>query len=84
MTLRTTRAARWTLSGVLAIFLLSIPLAAQTPGLVGNPSPANGAVGVPTAVALSWSAATDARRYDVRLGTTASPPVVARNVNGTT
>jgi hypothetical protein len=46
-------------------------------------SPANGATGVPAAQALAWNAAANATSYDVYLGTSTSPPLVA-TVSGTT
>jgi endonuclease/exonuclease/phosphatase family metal-dependent hydrolase len=72
----TRRALSWALLG---LWLAPASVFAQTPGQVSNPTPANGATNVATTTALSWSAATDAIRYDVRLGTTNPPPIVARN-----
>jgi endonuclease/exonuclease/phosphatase family metal-dependent hydrolase len=63
--------------------VLPAALLAQ-PGQVSNPVPANGATNVPTTTALSWSAATHAVRYDVRLGTTVPPPLVVRGSKETT
>lgn len=84
MTQRHTPSARLGGTAALAVLLLSISASAQNPGQVSSPSPADGAAGVSTAAALSWADALDARRYDVRLGTTPSPPIVSRNHNGTT
>jgi len=72
-------------AAVLVLFALVLPGAAsaQTPGQVANPAPPTGAAQVPITTALSWSAAPNATRYDVRLGTTTTPPIVERNVNAT-
>jgi hypothetical protein len=58
---------------------------AQCPavGAASNPNPVNGATNVSTSVTLSWSAASNATKYDVYFGTTASPPLVAPDVIGT-
>jgi endonuclease/exonuclease/phosphatase family metal-dependent hydrolase len=68
---------------LVALVLVSGPVAAQTPGPASGPVPANGAVQVPLTTALSWTAAPNATRYDVRLGTTTTPPIVERNHNET-
>ena len=52
------------------------------PGALANPSPANGATGVPLTPALTWSAASNATSYDVYFGTAASP-ALAGNTTGT-
>ena len=57
---------------------------AQKVGPASNPSPSAGATAVATTIALSWSAGTDARRFDVRFGTQSPPPVMARNLTVTT
>jgi hypothetical protein len=62
-----------------------LTLYTRTPATVGAPvlaSPANGATGVAAGAALSWTAAANATSYDVYLGTTASPALVA-TVTGT-
>jgi phosphatidylserine/phosphatidylglycerophosphate/cardiolipin synthase-like enzyme len=46
------------------------------PGIPGSPNPANGVSSVATNATLSWSAA-GATSYDVRLGTTTTPPTVS-------
>jgi phosphatidylserine/phosphatidylglycerophosphate/cardiolipin synthase-like enzyme/regulation of enolase protein 1 (concanavalin A-like superfamily) len=46
------------------------------PGTPGSPTPASGATGVATNATLSWSASS-ATSYDVRLGTTSTPPTVS-------
>lgn len=63
--------------------LTSTSLLAQKPGQVSNPNPPNGATNVSTTPTLSWSPGTDARRYDIRFGTSNPPPVVVRNHSGT-
>lgn len=57
---------------------------AQKVGPATNPSPSAGATAVATTTALSWSAGTDARRFDVRFGTQSPPQVVVRNLTVTT
>ena len=57
--------------------------AAALPATPTLASPGNGASGVSSAPALSWSAATGATSYDIYLGTSTSPAYVA-NVSGTT
>jgi hypothetical protein len=52
------------------------------PGTPGNPAPANGAAGVSTTPALSWSAGSGATSHDVYFGTSPSPPLVT-NTTGT-
>src|SRR5688572_30567283 len=70
---------------VAAIVLLTPAVAlAQKVGPASNPSPGAGATAVATNTALSWSAGTDARRFDVRFGTQSPPPVVVRNLSVTT
>ncbi|HXW06899.1 MAG TPA: endonuclease/exonuclease/phosphatase family protein [Vicinamibacterales bacterium] len=76
----TTAARRAIATTAACVLLMVLPARAQSPAPASNPSPANGAVGVAVGVTLSWSAGSDARRFDVRLGTTPSPPVVARNL----
>ena len=49
------------------------------PGTATTPAPSDGAAGVSTTTALSWTA-TNASSYDVRFGTSSSPPVVATNL----
>ena len=50
----------------------------QMPGVPTSPSPANGASGVdPASPQLAWAPASDAIEYDVRFGTSPSPPLVA-------
>lgn len=66
------------------ISLTSPVLLAQKPGQVSNPDPADGATNVSTTPTLSWSPGTDARRYDIRFGTSNPPPLVVRNHSGTT
>lgn len=63
--------------------LTSTALLAQKPGQVSNPDPANGATNVSVTPTLSWSPATDARRYDIRFGTSNPPPVAVRNHSAT-
>jgi regulation of enolase protein 1 (concanavalin A-like superfamily) len=46
------------------------------PGTPANPSPSNSATGVATSPTLTWSA-TNATSYDVKFGTTNTPPVVS-------
>lgn len=54
------------------------------PGAPSNPSPADGAAGVPTSAILSWTAASGATGYDVHFGTSTTPPLVASNIAATT
>lgn len=54
-----------------------------TVGVPALLSPANGATGVAATSALSWTAASNAASYDVYLGTSASPGLVA-TLTGTT
>lgn len=84
MTRRRPPSAHLVATGAFALLLLSVAGASQNPEQVSSPSPAHGAAGVSTTTALAWIDALDARRYDVRLGTTTSPPIVSRNHNGTT
>jgi endonuclease/exonuclease/phosphatase family metal-dependent hydrolase len=77
----TTRVAAVTLA--MAVLPMAAALA-QKVGPASNPNPADGATGVATTTSLSWSAATDARRFDVRFGTQSPPPIVARNLSVTT
>jgi endonuclease/exonuclease/phosphatase family metal-dependent hydrolase len=66
-----------------ALGLVPGTVLAQTPGQATSPLPANGATQVSTTTALQWTAAANATRYDVRLGTTNTPPIVERNTAGT-
>jgi hypothetical protein len=50
--------------------------AAQPPSAPGSPSPADGATNVGTTVTLTWSAS-DATTYNLSVGTTNPPPIVA-------
>jgi hypothetical protein len=52
-----------------------------TPGAPASPSPANGATGVSTTPALTWSAS-GATTYDVLLGTSNPPPSVSSGQSG--
>jgi hypothetical protein len=54
----------------------SFTVAAGPPSVPGSPSPAAGATGVATNSTLSWSSA-GASSYDVKFGTTNTPPQVA-------
>jgi hypothetical protein len=47
-------------------------------GIPSNPSPANGATGVPTNPTLTWSGVSNADSYDVYFGTSSNPPYVGR------
>ncbi len=49
------------------------------PGLATSPSPASGASNVPTNPSLTWTA-TGAASYDIRFGTSSTPPLVASNL----
>lgn len=64
---------------------------AQQAGAVCTPlpppalrTPTNGSAGLPASVSLSWSASSGAAVYDVYLGTTPDPPLVAGGVTATT
>ncbi len=46
--------------------------------------PGNGATGVGSTVQLSWNVASGAASYDVYLGSTTPPPLLASSINGTT
>ena len=46
----------------------------SVPGAPANPSPANGATGIPVTTSLSWSAVSGAASYDVYFGTSSNPP----------
>ena len=79
-----TRAQLFTVGRSVALLLVMIGLPptsvlAQKVGQASNPSPANGATNVSTTATLAWSAGTDARRYDIRFGTSSPPPVLVRN-----
>lgn len=52
------------------------------PAAASTPAPSNGAVGVLTTAAMSWTAVATAESYDVYFGTGATPPFVG-NVSGT-
>ena len=49
------------------------------PGAITNPAPAAGASAVATSTSLQWTASANATSYDVALGTTNPPPMVATN-----
>jgi hypothetical protein len=53
------------------------------PGAPTSPSPADGATSIGSGAALSWSAS-GASTYDVRLGTSSNPPLVASNLTSAT
>ncbi|MGB2713484.1 MAG: Ig-like domain-containing protein [Vicinamibacterales bacterium] len=55
----------------------------QPPGTPTSPSPSNGSSITGTTATLSWTAA-GATTYDVRFGTTSSPPLVATNLTSPT
>lgn len=63
----------------LGLVVFAAALAAQPapPSTPSSPSPASGASGVALDVTLSWASDPNARKYDVHLGTTPSPPLVA-------
>ena len=46
--------------------------------------PADGATGLAPSVNLSWTAVSGASAYDVYLGTSSNPPIVAKGLTGTT
>ena len=48
----------------------------SSPGVASNPSPANRATGISTALNLSWSASANTDSYDVYFGTSSPPPKV--------
>ncbi|HJR58966.1 MAG TPA: hypothetical protein VJ813_06210, partial [Vicinamibacterales bacterium] len=79
---RSMLAPKLSLSAGAVLIVLGLPLLllAQAPGQASNPSPANDAIDVPTSTPLAWTAASGATKYDVRLGTTTTPGLVARNV----
>jgi hypothetical protein len=58
--------------------IVAKPGATQPPTAPGSPSPANSATGVATTPTLTWSAA-GATTYDVRFGTSPTPPQVTTN-----
>jgi endonuclease/exonuclease/phosphatase family metal-dependent hydrolase len=71
----TTRGSTWS---------FATAAAAAAPGAPSNPSPTSGAGNVPTAsTILSWAPAGGADNYDVALGLTTSPPVIAQAQSGT-
>jgi PKD domain len=55
---------------------VSAPSAAVAPAAPASPNPSDGAVGVSSSPTLTWTAA-GATSYDVRLGTSSVPPLVA-------
>jgi DNA-binding beta-propeller fold protein YncE len=55
------------------------PIDNEKPAMPATPSPANAAVGQPSSLMLSWSAG-GGDRFDVYLGTTTTPPLVAHNL----
>lgn len=59
-----------------SVWAFTTVAAPQPPGAPSSPSPADGAADVTPSVTLTWSA-TNATSYEVRLGTTNPPPVVA-------
>ncbi len=74
-------------SGLFTLFILSAAvhtLSAQygTPGQVTVFSPAQGASGVSVTTALTWGSVPGATSYDVYIGTSLTPPLVA-NTTGT-
>ena len=79
-----TRSRLLTALVVTAVILTPAVAMAQKVGPASNPSPSDGATTVATTTALSWSAGTDARRFDVRFGTQSPPQVMARNLTVTT
>jgi len=60
-------------------FTTAVAVAAQPPAAPGSPSPANGATGTNTSATLTWSA-TGATSFDVRIGTSNPPPLVATGI----
>jgi hypothetical protein len=54
----------------------TIAAVSQPPAAPGSPSPANGATDLGTSVTLTWSAS-GATSYDLSVGTTNPPPIVA-------
>ena len=69
---------------VTMVILTPAVAVAQKVGPASNPSPSAGATAVATSTALSWSAGTEARRFDVRFGTQSPPQLVVRNLSVTT
>jgi uncharacterized protein (TIGR03437 family) len=61
-------------STLLTAFVKTVTVLPSAPALV---SPANGATGVPGAAQLSWNAVSGAASYDVYLGTSPTPPLLA-------
>ncbi|MFC1696451.1 PKD domain-containing protein [Pseudomonadota bacterium] len=51
----------------------------EPPAAASNPSPANGATGVPVSTTLSWSAGAGADTHDVYFGTTPGSPAPVSN-----
>ncbi|HUR34208.1 MAG TPA: kelch repeat-containing protein [Vicinamibacterales bacterium] len=54
------------------------------PAAPSSPTPSSGATSVSTATALDWSASAGATTYDLSLGTTNPPPLVASGLTATT
>jgi PKD repeat protein len=56
--------------------------APEAPGEASNPTPADGASDVDTAVDLAWSAGSQATSHDVYFGDSTTPPLVSHNQVG--
>ena len=64
-------------TALLILLLLPVSLISRAaPATPSNPTPADGALNVPTTTSLSWAADPEARNFEVSLGTTNPPPVV--------
>jgi HKD family nuclease len=57
-----------------------VPFTPLPPGPQTLMSPANGGVGLPTTLTLRWEGGNWAHKYDIYLGTTPDPPLVAKDV----
>lgn len=62
---------------------VSSDTAVPPPGAPSTGLPADGSTGVDPSTALNWVATQDATHYDVALGTTPTPPLVALNLSTT-
>jgi N-acetylneuraminic acid mutarotase/glucose/arabinose dehydrogenase/endonuclease/exonuclease/phosphatase family metal-dependent hydrolase len=60
------------------------PPPVDPPAVPSSPNPANGALAVAINTAVSWAASQGATSYDVRFGTSSTPPLVSSNQAGTT
>jgi phosphatidylserine/phosphatidylglycerophosphate/cardiolipin synthase-like enzyme len=56
-----------------------VPFQPQPPGTPTNFAPGNGASGISTSVTLNWDGGNWAHLYDIYLGTTTNPPLIASN-----